>query len=71
MMKQVTKDEFYAVIGMLDVLVSVRGQVKDKDYGTDFKLRNGKLVGRTVAVGDTPHYKPRNEYFLVREEVAE
>lgn len=64
-MRQVTKDEFFAAIGPRDVEVAVRGRYRDDDYGADFKLKNGTLVGRTVATGDHPHYKPNSSYFLV------
>ena len=65
-LKQVTKSEFYAAVGSLDIQVEVRGQYHDDDYGTNFKLKNGRVVGKTVAIGQSPNYKPDNNYYLVQ-----
>ncbi len=56
---EVTKEEFYSKIGPLDVVVSVRN-----DYSSDFKLRNGKLVGRTVPIPGPPYGQTNNRYFM-------
>lgn len=62
---QVTQDEFYRVIGQLDVEGRVIGRYTDDNYGTEFRdRRTHKIVGATLQVGPTPHYKPDCEYFL-------
>lgn len=44
-MKEVTKEYFYSKIGKLDVTVYPIGNFP---YTTEFKLRNGRIVGKTV-----------------------
>ena len=44
-MKEVTKEYFYSKIGKLDVTVYPRGEFP---YTTEFKLRNGQMMGKVV-----------------------
>jgi len=43
--REVSKDEFYNIVGPLDVTLSTLGNYP---YTTEFKLRHGRLVGKTV-----------------------
>jgi hypothetical protein len=43
--KPVSKNEFYSIIGQLDVTLSVRGQYP---YTTLFKTRHGDVKGKSV-----------------------
>jgi len=61
-MRQVSKEGFYEVIGKLNCHPSVRGRYDDPNYGSDFKTPDGKLVGRTVAKGKIPQYKPEHDF---------
>lgn len=51
-MQEVSNDRFYKIIGPLDVTVSVIGY--RYPYKTEFKLRNGTLVG----------YEEHEHYFV-------
>lgn len=62
--RQVTCDEFYKSITPQDVQVSTRGVYRDADYGSDFTLKSGKLVGFTRSRGVNPEWKPERDYFL-------
>ncbi len=44
-MKQVSKDEFFKIVGPLDVTVSVLGNYP---YTNEFKTRRHKLIGKAV-----------------------
>lgn len=65
-MRQVTREEFYAVIGPLNVETTTRSNYNDDDYGTDFNLkdRNRTLVGKTVKGPVGQPWKPETSYFL-------
>lgn len=56
-MVKVTKEKFYAAIGPLDVVLSVRGNYP---YTTTFQTRYGLEKGRCVGRGDNEE----DEYFL-------
>ena len=43
--REVSKDEFYNIIGPLDVTLSALGNYP---YTTEFKLRHGRLIGKAV-----------------------
>lgn len=43
--KEVTKDEFYKIVGPLDATLSTLGNYP---YTTEFKLRYGRLIGKSV-----------------------
>jgi hypothetical protein len=44
-MTEVTKEQFYAFIGPLDVVLNITTSFP---YTTDFKLRNGTIKGRSI-----------------------
>lgn len=44
-MKEVNKEYFYSKVGVLDVTVYPRGEFP---YTTEFKLRNGSMMGKAV-----------------------
>lgn len=44
-MEEVTKEQFYNTIGQLDVVLRVIGHFP---YTTEFRLRNGFLMGKIV-----------------------
>lgn len=54
-MQEVSNDMFYKIIGPLDVTVSAIGY--RYPYKTEFKLRNGTLVG----------YEEHDHYFVGKE----
>lgn len=63
-MTEVTKEQFYAFIGPLDVVLC---HTTDFPYTTDFKLRNGTIKGRTVDSYTNPEtklYPIINKYFI-------
>lgn len=43
--RQVTRDEFYNIVGKLDATLHVIGNYP---YTTEFKLRHRQLIGKTV-----------------------
>ena len=43
--RQVSKDEFYKIVGPLDAVVSA---VPPFPYTSEFKIRYGKLIGKAV-----------------------
>ena len=43
--REVSKDEFYKIVGPLDAVVSA---VPPFPYTSEFKIRNGKLIGKSV-----------------------
>jgi len=43
--REVSKEQFYKIIGVGDVVSTVKGKYP---YTTEFKLRYGRLVGKTV-----------------------
>lgn len=45
LMKEVTKDEFYKVIGPLDVVLHTQSPYP---YTTEYKIRYGSVVGKVV-----------------------
>ena len=57
-MKQVSKKEFYAAVGPMDVVVSIRAP-KKYPYTSDFKTRAGVLVGYVKDLD-----RKDSEYFL-------
>jgi len=69
-MKEVTKDEFYKVIGPHDVTLNT---ISPFPYTTEFKLLNGSLVCKVVSTFTdaekklypiiTKHYLKENIYF--------
>jgi hypothetical protein len=62
-MRKVTQDEFYAHIGPLDVHPSIRPG--PWPYTSDWKLRSGLIVGKSVAVYiNGKNGLTRNEYYL-------
>ena len=43
--REVSKDEFYNIVGPLDATLSTLGNYP---YTTEFKLRHGRLIGKSV-----------------------
>ena len=69
-MKKVTQEHFFAVIGPQNVVPCPRNvRSTDPDAGSDYKTPDGRIVGRTINRGDTPHYKPHRDYYLPDEGV--
>jgi hypothetical protein len=62
-MKEVTKEQFYKVIGPLDVVSSVIG---DFPYTTEYKFRNGGLKGKVVdRMGKDDEDHTVSTYYLI------
>ena len=63
-MKEVTQEEFYKVIGPLDVVLNT---ISPYPYTTEYKLRYGALVGKVVDgwTDGVPHRWPIvRKYYL-------
>ena len=67
-MKEVTKEEFYAYVNPRDICVSVEN-VHSYPYNSLFKTRNGELVGRVNStnknVAGNRIYPEIKTYYLV------
>ena len=63
-MRQVTREEFYDIMRPLTVQISVRGRYGERDYGTNFTLMDGTIVGKTIAQRYAGVYNNLNFYFV-------
>lgn len=63
---QVDRDTFFAAINPLNVHPVPRPvPSKHPDAGSDWVLvESREIIGRSVAVGDSPNWKPRTNWFL-------
>jgi hypothetical protein len=64
-MKEVTQKEFYEAIGNRDVVLSTLGNFP---FTTEFKLRRGGLVGKSV---DEVSMEPDTDYLITKYFIVE
>lgn len=65
-MKQVTREQFFAVVVPVDSVISINGNA------AEYKMRySDKLIGKSVeSLSDDPNEYTRTEYFLTDSPVS-
>ena len=62
--KEVSKEEFFQAINNLNVHPYPIGDYHSDNYRSQWKLPDGRIVGKSVPYGNTPHYKPNTRWYL-------
>lgn len=61
--REVSQDEFYKIVGTLDATLSTLGNYP---YTTEFKLRHGRLIGKSVDSYEGEYLWPQDiAYFRI------